>query len=74
MAQWDAFVEVQLATSSHPFLSNFPAVRFKNIEPTSYSNFRQLMQLLDCSILDVQTLQYKPKTLVCSFMYLVLGK
>lgn len=31
------------------------------------------MQYLDCSILDVQTLQFAPKTLVCSFIYLVLG-
>ena len=32
------------------------------------------MQMLDCAILDVQTLQFPPKILVCSFMYLVLGK
>ena len=31
------------------------------------------MQFIDCSILDVQTLQFAPKILVCSFMYLVLG-
>jgi hypothetical protein len=35
--------------------------------------FRQLMQMLDCSIIDIQTAQYKPKMLVCSFMYLLLG-
>jgi len=32
------------------------------------------MQLLDCAILDIQTVQYKQKLLVCAFMYLVLGK
>ena len=31
------------------------------------------MQYIDCSVLDVQTLQFAPKILVCSFMYLVLG-
>jgi hypothetical protein len=31
------------------------------------------MQLLDCATLDIQTVQYQPKLLVCAFMYLVLG-
>ncbi len=31
------------------------------------------MQFIDCSVLDVQTLQFAHKILVCSFMYLVLG-
>ena len=33
-----------------------------------------MMQLLDCAILDIQTVQYKPKILVCSMLYLILGK
>ena len=32
------------------------------------------MQLIDCSILDVETLQYKPRALILSFIYLVIGK
>lgn len=32
------------------------------------------MQLIDCSVVDIQTAQYKPKMLVCSFMYLLLGR
>lgn len=36
--------------------------------------FRELMQLLDCAVIDVQTVQYKPKMLICSFMYLLLGR
>ncbi len=31
------------------------------------------MQLLDCATLDIQTVQYQPKLLVCAFIYLVLG-
>jgi hypothetical protein len=31
------------------------------------------MQFLDCATLDIQTVQYQPKLLVCAFMYLVLG-
>jgi hypothetical protein len=33
-----------------------------------------MMQLLDCAILDIQTVQYKPKVLVVSLLYLLLGK
>ena len=32
------------------------------------------MQLIDCAILDVQTLQYSSRALTAAFMYLVLGK
>lgn len=32
-----------------------------------------MMQILDCAILDIQTVQYKPKMLVCSLLYLILG-
>lgn len=31
-------------------------------------------QLLDFATLDIQTVQYQPKLVVCAFMYLVLGK
>jgi hypothetical protein len=31
------------------------------------------MQLIDCSAIDIQTSQYAPKTIACSFMYLLLG-
>ena len=36
--------------------------------------FRELMQLIDCAIMEVQTTYYKPKMLVCSFMYLLIGR
>jgi hypothetical protein len=32
-----------------------------------------MMQLIDCSIADIQSFQYKPKLLACSFLYLVIG-
>lgn len=32
------------------------------------------MQILDCAMLDIQTLQYRPKIIVFSLLYLVLGK
>lgn len=35
--------------------------------------FRQLLQFVDCVILDVQTAQYKPLLIVLSLMYLMIG-
>ena len=32
------------------------------------------MQILDLMILDIQTLQYKPRALIASLMYLLIGK
>jgi len=54
-------------------LTNQPKF-YKKIDSDSYKNYRQMMQLLDCAILDIQTVQYKPKILVISLLYLLLGK
>lgn len=35
--------------------------------------FRQLMQFVDCVILDIQTAQYKPLLIILSLMYLIIG-
>lgn len=35
--------------------------------------FRQLLQFIDCVILDIQTAQYKPILIVLSLMYLIIG-
>ena len=32
------------------------------------------MQLVDCAILDVESLQYRPRAIILSILYLVLGK
>ena len=32
------------------------------------------MQLVDCSILNIETLQYQPRVLVSSFLYILIGK
>lgn len=33
-----------------------------------------MMQLIDCSAIDIQTAQYSPKMLICSFLYLLIGR
>lgn len=39
----------------------------------SYKNFRTLTQYIDFSILDIQTLAYKNRTLAASFIYILLA-
>ena len=33
-----------------------------------------MMQLIDCCVIDIQTVQYQPKLLICSFLYLLIGR
>lgn len=73
MQQWDSFLMNTKILEDPFFLSNQPKY-FKKIDNDSYKNYRQMMQLLDCAILDIQTVQYKPKILVISLLYLLLGK
>lgn len=57
----------------HPCFEEKGKVYFKRLDQSSYRMFRQLMQFVDCVILDVQTAQYKPLLIVLSVMYLIIG-
>ncbi|CAD8115316.1 unnamed protein product [Paramecium primaurelia] len=46
---------------------------FRKANEESYQLFRKLCQLIDCTLLDIQTLQYMPRTIVASFMYLIIS-
>ncbi|CAD8102666.1 unnamed protein product [Paramecium sonneborni] len=46
---------------------------FRKPNEESYQLFRKLCQLIDCTLLDIQTLQYMPRTIVASFMYLIIS-
>lgn len=71
MQQWDLFLD------SSPNIEGFFAGQqlpyFKRVDEESYKNYRQVMQVLDCSMLDIQTVQYRPKILASSVLYLILG-
>lgn len=74
MSQWDIFLIDNDYAKAHSLLHTHPRIHFKQLDENSYRLFRELMQLIDCSVIDIQTAQYKPRTLVCSFMYLLLGR
>ena len=72
MQQWDLFLDTAETLTNDFFRQHQPSY-FKKVDEDSYKNYRQVMQILDCAILDIQTVQYKPKILVCSLLYLILG-
>lgn len=74
MLQWDTFLEMNPYSQRHPFFASHMPKYFKKWDDDSYKQFRTLIQLLDFATLDIQTVQYQPKLIVCAFMYLVLGK
>ena len=74
MQQWDSYIEQNDYARSHVLVNEHPGIFFKKPSEESFRHYSQIMQLIDCSTLDVQTLVYQPKLLVLSFMYLVLGK
>ncbi|CAD8123361.1 unnamed protein product [Paramecium sonneborni] len=48
-------------------------IQFRKPNEESYQLFRKLCQLVDCALMDIQTLQYMPRTIVASFMYLIIS-
>ena len=60
MLQWDAYLDGS-DTLQHSFFIYHPPKYFKRLDEDSYRHYRQAMQLLDCALLDVQTLQYPPR-------------
>lgn len=76
MNQWDLYVERSEYAQSHPLVlsQGSELIQFKQSNQKSYARFREMMQLMDCAVLDAQTLQYKPRALIASIMYVLLGK
>lgn len=73
MQQWDCFLESPPMRQQPFFLAREP-VFFKRIDNDSYRNYRTAMQFFDCAMLDIQTVQYRPKALALSLLYLLLGR
>jgi hypothetical protein len=49
-------------------------IQFKDRSPHGYQQFREIMQIMDAMLLDVETLQYKARPVTAALMYLVIGK
>ena len=73
MTQWDKYIDEVEYAMHHPCFKDEEKPYFKRLDTNSYRMFRQLMQFVDCVILDIQTAQYKPILIVLSLMYLIIG-
>jgi hypothetical protein len=74
MSQWDAFLMQNEYAAHHPVFDMSSKVFFKQLDENSYRLFKEMMQLIDCTVIDIQTTQYKPRMLICALMYLIVGK
>jgi hypothetical protein len=74
MSQWDAFLMQNEYAMHHPVFDASSKVFFKQLDENSYRLFKEMMQLIDCTVIDIQTSQYKPRMLICALMYLMVGK
>lgn len=76
MNQWDLYVERSPYAQGHSLVkaTGDDLIQFKQSSQKSYVRFREMMQIIDCITLDAQTLQYKPRALIASIMYVLLGK
>lgn len=71
-AEWDRFVRAR-GGALRGALPLLPRSLFREPSESSYALFRELMQLSDTALMDVLTLQYKPRALACALLYIVLG-
>jgi hypothetical protein len=74
LLQWDTYIAQSPYASSHPVFATTDIIYFKNCDERSYMLWRQMMQFMDCAVMDVETLRYQGKLVVCAFLYLVLGR
>jgi len=75
MNQWDQYVQHSPYASNHTLLQSVvdPLVIFRQPTDKSYARYRELMQLIDISTLDIMTLQYHPRAIVASALYVLLA-
>jgi len=75
MTQWDNFIEKSDFAQTHCLIESTAIIPvFKKPYSESYNMYRGFMELIDCAILDIQTLKYNIRAIIAAFMYILLGK
>jgi hypothetical protein len=78
MVEWDNFVDSSPVVNELRMINQGnngqELIHFKLANKESYTRYREFMQLIDCGVLNIETLQYKSRPLVASFLYLIIGK
>ena len=75
MSQWDIYIQQCPYALNHPLLRSFsdPSVVFKQPTEKAYARYRELMQLIDTILLDLVSLQYQPRAIIASVLYILLA-
>ena len=73
MTQWDIYVTTNEYALSNQLIQHQPDLSFKSSNESAYARFREVMQIIDLIVLDNTWLQYQPRGLVVSIMFLILG-
>jgi hypothetical protein len=73
MNQWDIYISTNEYAMNHKALENSPSLTFKTSDEAAYSRYREVLQIIDLIIFDHNWLLYKPRGLVASVMFLILG-
>ena len=72
LSQWDYFIE-NLQENEDSLFSEGVKILFRKPDEQSYVHYRDFTQVLDAAVLHVETLQYKPRVLIASLLFLLLG-
>jgi hypothetical protein len=70
MQKWDLFVRTRKLEHE----TDDDLVTFKAPDSKSYFRFREMMHMIDATILDIQTIRYRQLPLAASFLYLLAGR
>jgi len=73
MNQWDIYISTNEYAMSHEVIQRTPDLTFKTSNETAYARFREVMQIVDLVVLDYSHLQYKPRGLIASILFIILG-
>lgn len=75
MERWDNFIENSDFARTHYLIKDAIILPlFKKPLRESYDMYRELMELIDCSILDVQTLKYNLRSIIAAITFIFLGR
>jgi cyclin E len=73
MNQWDIYISTNEYAMNHEVIQRTPDLTFKTSNETAYARFREVMQIVDLVVLDYSHLQYKPRGLIASILFIILG-
>ena len=73
--QWDRFVETSPFVDEMKMISpEKDLIKFREMSESSYFKYREIAQIVDLVILNVDFLQHDPQALIFAIMYLIIGR